>query len=93
VVGNLPGTDTYDAHVLLSMEEGDTFLPTGMPVSVSELLSSYVELAVPATRTQPEYLADAGRGRDPDHVRRRTTRPLAGSRTSIQPSWLGSVAP
>lgn len=72
MVGNLPGIDTYGAHVLLS---------------------SYVELAVPATRTQPEYLADAGRGRDPDHVRRRTTRPLAGSRTSIQPSWLGSVAP
>ena len=40
----------YDSHVQLSMERGDTFLPTGMPVAVGELLSSYVELAVPATR-------------------------------------------
>jgi len=48
----------YDSHVLLSMERGDTFLPTGTPVAVGELLSSYVELAVPATRTQLEDLAD-----------------------------------
>ena len=48
----------YDSHVLLSMERGDTFLPTGSPVAVGELLSSYVELAVPATRTQLEDLAD-----------------------------------
>ena len=48
----------YDAHILLSMEQGDTFLPTAMPVSVGELLSSYVEFAVPATRIQLEYLAD-----------------------------------
>lgn len=48
----------YDSHVQLSMEQGDTFLPTGAPVAVGELLSSYVELAVPATRTQLEGLAD-----------------------------------
>ncbi|MCB5292433.1 bifunctional cytochrome P450/NADPH--P450 reductase [Arthrobacter sp. SO3] len=48
----------YDANVLLSMERGDSFLPTGSPVAVGELLSSYVELAVPATRAQLEDLAD-----------------------------------
>jgi cytochrome P450/NADPH-cytochrome P450 reductase len=55
----------YDSHVLLSMERGDTFLPTGTPVAVGELLSSYVELAVPATRTQLEDLADVAA--DPLH--------------------------
>ena len=55
----------YDSHVLLSMERGDTFLPTGAPVAVGELLSSYVELAVPATRTQLEDLADVAA--DPAH--------------------------
>ncbi len=55
----------YDSHVLLSMERGDTFLPTGTPVAVGELLSSYVELAVPATRTQLEQLADVAS--DPAH--------------------------
>ncbi|MFE4834826.1 bifunctional cytochrome P450/NADPH--P450 reductase [Arthrobacter sp. NPDC056691] len=48
----------YDSHVVLSMEHGDTFLPTGAPVAVGELLSSYVELAVPATRPQLEQLAE-----------------------------------
>lgn len=57
----------YDSHVLLSMEQGDTFLPTGAPVSVGELLGSYVDLAVPATRTQLEYLADVAE--DPAHRR------------------------
>ncbi|SFT79331.1 bifunctional cytochrome P450/NADPH--P450 reductase [Arthrobacter sp. ov118] len=55
----------YDSHVLLSMERGDTFLPTGIPVAVGELLSSYVELAVPATRIQLEDLADVAA--DPEH--------------------------
>ena len=55
----------YDSHVQLSMERGDTFLPTGAPVAVGELLSSYVELAVPATRTQLEDLADVAA--DPAH--------------------------
>ena len=66
----------YDAHVLLSMEHGDTFLPTGTPVSVGELLGSYVELAVPATRTQLEYLADVAQ--DPAH--RRDLEALAANR-------------
>ncbi|MDQ0853275.1 cytochrome P450/NADPH-cytochrome P450 reductase [Arthrobacter sp. V4I6] len=57
----------YDSHVLLSMEQGDTFLPTGMPVAVGELLSSYVELAVPATRSQLGHLADVAD--DPAHRR------------------------
>ncbi|MDQ0850477.1 cytochrome P450/NADPH-cytochrome P450 reductase [Arthrobacter sp. B3I9] len=57
----------YDSHVLLSMEQGDTFLPTGMPVAVGELLSSYVELTVPATRSQLGYLADVAE--DPAHRR------------------------
>ena len=48
----------YDSHVVLAMEHGDTFLPTGTPVAVGELLSSYVELAVPATRPQLEQLAE-----------------------------------
>jgi cytochrome P450/NADPH-cytochrome P450 reductase len=48
----------YDSHVVLGMEHGDTFLPTGTPVAVGELLSSYVELAVPATRPQIEQLAE-----------------------------------
>jgi cytochrome P450/NADPH-cytochrome P450 reductase len=48
----------YDSHVLLSMEAGDTFLPTGTPVAAGELLGSYVELSVPATRPQLELLAD-----------------------------------
>ncbi|WP_427132106.1 hypothetical protein [Pseudarthrobacter sp. S9] len=55
----------YDSHVLLSMERGDTFLPTGTPVAVGELLSSYVELAVPATRTQLGQPADVAS--DPAH--------------------------
>ncbi|MDQ0620050.1 bifunctional cytochrome P450/NADPH--P450 reductase [Arthrobacter globiformis] len=48
----------YDSHVVLAMEHGDTFLPTGTPVAVGELLSSYVELAGPATRPQLEQLAE-----------------------------------
>ena len=55
----------YDSHVQLGMERGDTFLPTGTPVAVGELLSSYVELAVPATRSQLEDLADVAA--DPAH--------------------------
>lgn len=66
----------YDSHVLLSMEQGDTFLPTGMPVAVGELLSSYVELAVPASRTQLEYLADVAE----DPAQRRELEALAEDR-------------
>jgi cytochrome P450/NADPH-cytochrome P450 reductase len=55
----------YDSHVLLSMEHGDTFLPTGTPVAAGELLGSYVELSVPATRPQLELLADVAA--DPGH--------------------------
>jgi cytochrome P450/NADPH-cytochrome P450 reductase len=66
----------YDSHVLLSMEHGDTFLPTGMPVAVGELLSSYVELAVPATRIQLDYLADVAE----DPAQRRELESLAADR-------------
>lgn len=66
----------YDSHVLLSMEHGDTFLPTSMPVAVGELLSSYVELAVPATRIQLDYLADVAE----DPAQRRELESLAADR-------------
>lgn len=66
----------YDSHIRLSMERGDTFLPTGAPVAVGELLSSYVELAVPATRTQLEDLADVAA----DPVQRRELEALAQDR-------------
>ncbi|CAI3796964.1 bifunctional cytochrome P450/NADPH--P450 reductase [Pseudarthrobacter sp. MM222] len=66
----------YDSHVLLSMDQGETFLPTGMPVAVGELLSSYLELAVPATRIQLEYLADVAE----DPAQRRELESLAEDR-------------
>ena len=40
---------------------GQTTLPTGYPVSVGDLLASYVELAQPATKKQVETLAEATR--------------------------------
>jgi cytochrome P450/NADPH-cytochrome P450 reductase len=50
----------YDSNVVIRVGEGTrTFLPTGTPVSAGELLSSYVELAQPATRTQIAEIADA----------------------------------
>ena len=55
----------YDAQVVLAMERGSTFLPTGTPVAVGELLSSYVDLAAPATRQQIGHLADVAG--DPGH--------------------------
>jgi cytochrome P450/NADPH-cytochrome P450 reductase len=50
----------YDSNVVIRAGEGTrTFLPTGTPVSAGELLSSYVELAQPATRKQIREIADA----------------------------------
>lgn len=66
----------YDSHVVLTMEQGSTFLPTGTPVTVGELLSSYVELAVPATRSQLEHLA----GVAPDPAQRSDLESLAQDR-------------
>ncbi len=48
----------YDAQVVIRMPAGgQTFFPTGQPVTAGELLASYVELAQPATRKQIEQLA------------------------------------
>jgi cytochrome P450/NADPH-cytochrome P450 reductase len=47
----------YDAQVVINVGGGgQTFLPTGRPVTVGELLSSYVELSLPASRRQVEQL-------------------------------------
>jgi cytochrome P450/NADPH-cytochrome P450 reductase len=49
---------SYDAQVMLHCAPGvETFFPVGKPVMVGELLSSYVELAQPATQKQIEALA------------------------------------
>jgi hypothetical protein len=51
---------SYDSATVITIGDGGrTFLPTGTPVTAGELLSSYVELAQPATRTQIQQLADA----------------------------------
>jgi len=50
----------YDATTVIRAGQGDhTFLPVDTPVTAGELLSSYVELAQPATRRQIAQLADA----------------------------------
>ncbi|WP_366521101.1 hypothetical protein [Lapillicoccus sp.] len=50
----------YDAQTVIRISEGGhTFLPTDTPVTAGELLASYVELSLPATRKQLELLADA----------------------------------
>ncbi len=50
----------YDAQIAIRISEGGrTFLPTDVPVTAGEVLSSYVELSRPATRKQIEQLADA----------------------------------
>lgn len=48
-----------DTLVVLRREAGPASLPTGRPISCGELLSSYVELAQPATRAQVAALAGA----------------------------------
>jgi cytochrome P450/NADPH-cytochrome P450 reductase len=51
---------SYDSTTVITIGDGgQTFLPTGVPVTAGELLSSYVELAQPATRSQIQQLADA----------------------------------
>lgn len=49
----------YDAQVVIHADDSQTFFPTGQPVTAGELLASYVELALPATRKQIAQLADA----------------------------------
>ncbi len=50
----------YDATTVIRIGRGGrTFLPVDTPVTAGELLSSYVELAQPATRRQIAQLADA----------------------------------
>ncbi|WP_421999727.1 bifunctional cytochrome P450/NADPH--P450 reductase [Reyranella sp.] len=48
-----------DTLVVLHRDVGPAALPTGRPMSCGELLSSYVELAQPATRAQVAMLAAA----------------------------------
>ena len=50
----------YDSQLVIRAAEGEhTFLPTDVSVTAGELLASYVELALPATRKQVLQLADA----------------------------------
>jgi cytochrome P450/NADPH-cytochrome P450 reductase len=57
----------YDAQAVISMGAGGrTFLPTDQPVTVGELLSSYVELSQPASRRQIEQLAATTQPADKD---------------------------
>ncbi|KAI9019699.1 cytochrome P450 family protein [Hyaloraphidium curvatum] len=56
----------YDAQLVIKTTPGlATFLPTGKPVEAGELLSAFVELALPASRSQIERLA-AGAQCPPD---------------------------
>lgn len=48
-----------DALVVLRRDGGSTTLPIGQPISCGELLSNYLELAQPATRSQVAALAAA----------------------------------
>jgi len=49
-----------DTQIILHRRASSlTTLPTGYPIAASDLLSSYVELAQPATRAQVKMLADA----------------------------------
>ncbi|MGD1037009.1 MAG: cytochrome P450 [Roseiarcus sp.] len=49
---------SYDAQLEIRANRGaTTHLPTDRPIAVGEILSSYVELCVPATRKQIEELA------------------------------------
>lgn len=50
----------HDAQIVIRAgQDGQTLLPLDQPVAVGELLSSYVELAFPATKAQVEELAAA----------------------------------
>lgn len=49
---------SYDAQVVIHMSAGgQTSFPTNQPIMAGELLASYVELGVPATRKQIEQLS------------------------------------
>jgi len=48
---------SYDAQVIIHIQPGgQTFFPTNQPLTAGELLASYVELGLPATRSQIEQL-------------------------------------
>jgi cytochrome P450/NADPH-cytochrome P450 reductase len=48
----------YDAQIKIHTSPGvETFFPTNQPVTAGEVLASYVELGLPATRKQIEQLA------------------------------------
>ena len=50
---------TYDARLVIhATNGGHTFLPTDTAVTAGEVLASYVELSMPATRKQIQMLAD-----------------------------------
>jgi cytochrome P450/NADPH-cytochrome P450 reductase len=49
---------SYDAQIVIHSGAGvQTFFPTNQPVTAGEVLASYVELGLPATRKQIEQLA------------------------------------
>jgi cytochrome P450/NADPH-cytochrome P450 reductase len=49
---------SFDTQVVIHMAPGgQTFFPTNQPITAGELLASYVELGLPATRKQIEQLA------------------------------------
>lgn len=52
---------TRDRMVVIDAAASASQLPTGHPISVGEILTSYVELAQPVTRAQVAALADATR--------------------------------
>lgn len=50
----------YESKIVINKEDDSpTFLPTGYPVTVHEILSNYVELSQPATSKQVQKLAAA----------------------------------
>ncbi|WP_175732949.1 bifunctional cytochrome P450/NADPH--P450 reductase [Burkholderia ambifaria] len=52
---------SWDTQVIIEGASSNPRLPLGQPIGCGELLSSYVELAVPATRSQVSTLAAATR--------------------------------
>ena len=52
---------SWDTQVVIEGTSSNPRLPLGQPISCGDLFSSYVELAVPATRSQVASLAAATR--------------------------------
>ena len=73
----------YDAQTVVRVGKGGrTFLPTDTPLTVGELLASYVELSQPATRRQIEQLA-AATICPPDHTALKALADPATYRTEV----------